>query len=134
MRNFGRYAWVFLFFFVIAGGCKEENKEEGPKEDGWVILGAKVKASDLETKSTNIASALKGEKGDAVVVSGTIGEICLRGCWFYLQDDKDTVYVNVLGSLEVPQDAKGKKAVVKATVEGSGGGKSLEATTVLIEE
>ena len=116
------------------GSCKEDQKEVAPKKDGWVVLGADEKPSELVSSGVSVGKALENEKGVEVVVSGKIGQICPRGCWFYLEDDKDTVYVNVLGALEVPQDAKGKKALVKAKVDGSGGGKTLEATTVLIED
>ena len=134
MGNTANNAWLFLALLMAFGGCKEDPKEAAPKEDGWVVLGAKEKASDLASSGVSVGKALENEKGVEVVVKGEVGQICPRGCWFYLKDDKDTIYVNVLGALEIPQDAKGKKAVVKAKIEGSGGGKTLEATTVLIED
>jgi len=134
MGNMAKNIGLFFALLLAVGGCKDDPKDAAPKDDGWVVLGAKEKAADLVSSGVSVGKSLENEKGVEVVVNGKIGQICPRGCWFYLEDDKDTVYVNVLGALEIPQDAKGKKAVVKAKIEGSGGAKTLEATTVLIED
>jgi hypothetical protein len=67
-------------------------------------------------------------------VEGEIGEVCPMGCWFYLLGAKDMVYVelDLASGFVIPKNSRGKRAVVRGTVQGTGAERRLKAGTVVV--
>ncbi len=69
-----------------------------------------------------------------ITVDGEIGEVCPLGCWFYLLGAQDMVYVelDLASGFVIPKNSKGKRAVVRGTVQGTGAERRLKAGTVVV--
>lgn len=106
-------------------GCPE--KATAPQS-----LGGELTPSTLSGRLMSFEAMKAAASGSEVAVAGKIGKVCPAGCWFYLHDASDLVYVSVQGDFSVPQDASGKDAQVLARTEGEGGARTLSATQVVI--
>ena len=86
----------------------------------------------LEAQVRPIAVALQA--GGEVTVRGSIGSVCEMGCWFYLLDDEELLYIklDLASSLIIPPDSKGREALVRGVLEGEGAERELVAKSVVI--
>ncbi len=98
---------------------------------GDTLYGAAAEVGEL--KGAAVAWEASHPEGE-ITVKGEIGEVCPMGCWFYLLGKGDMVYVEL--DLErgfvIPKKSKGKQAVVKGTVRGTGAERRLKAGTVVV--
>ena len=74
--------------------------------------------------------------GRNVVVQGEVGEVCEVGCWFYLMDAQSVVLVHrgPGQTFVIPQDARGRQALVRGQLEGEGRSLELAARSVGISD
>jgi hypothetical protein len=110
---------------------------------GWESYGeaAGEEAEALLARARGVESlAEEGPAGPAggtrVVLRGRVGEVCHMGCWFYLVDEKDLVYVKLdMGTgFVIPPDSAGAEAVVLGTLRGSGAEREIKAERVLLRD
>ena len=96
--------------------------------------GAPADAAALRRAARPVSSLAKAIPAEPVVLSGEVGRICKMGCWFYLQDEREMLYVSLdlEGGFVIPTDSTGARAVVRGQIEGSGGDRELRARTVLL--
>ena len=69
-----------------------------------------------------------------VTVSGSVGRVCDAGCWFYLMDETELVYVklDLASGLVIPSDSEGKQVFAAGEFEGEGSSVEFRASTVLL--
>ena len=114
---------MVLLSGVLFLGCQEKN---------YLELGGTLDRTTLIENAVGFETFRSGQESDSLVLTGTIGKVCPAGCWFYLLEDADMVYVDVLGDFEVPQSASGKTAWVQGRINGEGGARILQGTRVLV--
>jgi len=123
------FCGLLLLLVLLTSGCTRTDST-GELQDGWRVLGQSVAPAELAGRAGALRPALDAPEATPVEVRGTIGEVCKAGCWFYLKDGEDMVYVDVAGEFAVPPTATGKRALVVGTTDGDGGSRTLKATTV----
>ena len=101
-------------------------------EPAPLALGGAVDEAALRAQLTPWAAMRQAAVGAEVVVEGAVGKVCPAGCWFYLHSADDLVYVDVLGDFTIPQEAQGRRALIKARTDGEGGARILQAQRVLL--
>ena len=69
-----------------------------------------------------------------VVLRGTVGQVCDAGCWFYLLDEKNLVFVqlDLASGLVIPTDSQGEPVLVKGTIRDESGQRVLHAETIVL--
>jgi hypothetical protein len=89
---------------------------------------------------SEILSGDRVDTGEAVTVSGRIGEVCrTTGCWFVLRDRSNGGLSEVMVDLKpratftVPQDVQGHKAVVRGHLVGQKPDLRFDAVGLLVE-
>ena len=112
-----------LLFAFFLGGCQEQD---------YLELGGSMDRDGLRAEVVDFDAFRSGQENDSLVLTGTVGKVCPAGCWFYLLEDADMVYVDVLGDYEVPQEASGRTAWVKGRINGEGGARILQGSRVLV--
>ncbi len=99
------------------------------------MYGKAVQLGDVEAAAVTV-SALGPAAGErAVVARGKVGRVCQSmGCWFYLADDDELVYIDLEGGsrFTIPLDAEGRPAVVAGRLAGDGGDRRIVAATVVL--
>jgi hypothetical protein len=123
---------LLLALLLGSAGCTRTDTS-GEKQKGWTVLGRTVVVEELAGKAGKLRPALDAPEATVVQVKGTIGEVCNAGCWFYLKDGDDMVYVDVEGDYAVPPTSTGRRALVVGTTDGDGGSRILKATTVCLK-
>ena len=100
-------------------------------DSGWTQYGEATDIDSLQAEAMGVSAGLSQGAG-AVVVKGQIGEVCDVGCWFYLMDDESLVLVHrgPGQTFVIPQDARGRQAVVQGHLEGEGESLQLAARSV----
>ncbi len=88
---------LFLLFTVQA---KDEPTE---------LKGEQIKIADILQNST-------AYEGKTVVIDGTIETECPSGCWFIVNDNTGSIYVNILPSNFVIPQKRGEDAKVYGEV------------------
>jgi hypothetical protein len=101
----------------------------------WALYGEEVELPGLQSRALSVSDGVSQKTGE-VIVAGEIGEVCSIGCWFYLIDDEEMLFVrrHKRTNLTVPTDSSGRDAVVKGVLKGEGETLELEATSVGILE
>lgn len=120
MRSFNFLLLVALLIGSIVGcGRGEKYGEE--------ILSTEV------TKVKDVLTNLDKYVGKTIKVEGRIIRECPTGCWFYLQDETDTIYVNLHPSgFAIPQGV-GKEVVVEGELKSKGGRLEIIGKGVVIK-
>lgn len=116
---------IGLAAVLLVSGCPEEAAVP-------LALGGSIDQPALRGAVVGFEAMRGASAGSEIVVAGSIGKVCPSGCWFYLHGPDDLVYVDVLGDWVVPRDAVGRKAIVRAQVDGEGGSRILKAMRVLL--
>ncbi|MEE2751371.1 MAG: DUF4920 domain-containing protein [Myxococcota bacterium] len=95
------------------------------------VYGVAVDPEEVRQEAKPLKSGLSETE---VTLSGTVGEVCPMGCWFYLLGDTDMVYVELdLGSgFVIPKDSAGRPAVVRGRVRLEDAALRLKAETVVL--
>ena len=95
------------------------------------IYGAVVDPAAIRQEASPLKSSLAGSE---VTLSGTVGEVCPMGCWFYLLGETDMAYVELdLGSgFVIPKDSAGRSAVVRGHLGLEDATLRLKAQTVVL--
>ncbi len=132
MSRFHAFLGFLCLWALLANGCTRTDST-GELQDGWRVLGRSVVPGEVAGRAGALRPALDAPEATRVEVKGTIGEVCKAGCWFYLKDGEDMVYVDVAGEYAVPPTATGMRALVIGTTDGDGGSRILKATTVCLK-
>ena len=113
-----RPAWLLVV--LALAGCGRDT-----------LYGAAADVSELKDEA--VAWDLSLPEG-GITVAGEIGEVCPMGCWFYLLGSKDMVYVelDLASGFVIPKNSRGKRAVVRGTLQGTGAERRLKAGTVVV--
>ncbi len=95
------------------------------------IYGVEVDPAVIRQEARPLQSSLAEAE---VTLSGTVGEVCPMGCWFYLLGDAAMVYVELdLGSgFVIPKDSAGRQAVVRGRLRLEDAAMRLKAETVVL--
>ena len=119
-----KYLGLALLAFTFVG-CQKE----------WVLYGVESDIRSMQEEAIGVSDGV-AQKTGPVTVSGEIGEVCEVGCWFYLIDEEDLLFVrrDLSLSFVIPRDSTGRKAVVMGSLEGEGEALELVAQTVGILE
>jgi hypothetical protein len=106
-------------------GCSQE----------WVLYGEEADLASLRSEAMNVSEGIAQMTG-VVTVQGEIGEVCDVGCWFYLVDESELLFVrrDLKTTFVIPEDSTGREAVVSGQLGGEGETLELAATTVGILE
>lgn len=112
-----RHAWLVV---LALAGCGRDT-----------LYGAAGEVSEL--KGSAVAWVGSHPEGE-ITVQGEIGEVCPMGCWFYLLGATEMVYVelDLASGFVIPKNSRGKRAVVRGTVQGTGAERRLKAGTVVV--
>jgi len=95
------------------------------------IYGVAVDPVTIRQEASPLGVAMTEKQ---VTVSGTVGEVCPMGCWFYLLGETSMVYVELdLGAgFVIPKDSGGRQAVVRGRVRVEDAAMRLKAETVVL--
>jgi hypothetical protein len=106
-------------------GCSQE----------WVLYGDEADLGSLRTEAKGVSEGIAQKTGE-LIVQGEIGEVCDVGCWFYLVDEQEILFVrrDLNSVFVIPGDSSGREAVVSGKLGGEGETQELVATTVGILE
>jgi len=105
------FSFLLLIIFLIGStaGCAR-----GEKFGEKITVAEVSKVKDIFTDSDKYV-------GKTIKVEGKIIQECPSGCWFYLKDETETIYVDLLPSgLVIPQRV-GAEVVVEGELSSRGG-------------
>jgi len=98
--------WIVLFIIFSISGCGSDSKENIERYG----------VSITEKKAVNVKDILSSPDihlDKTIRLEGKIVRECPSGCWFYLEDETGTIYVDINPSgLSIPPKV-GKKVVVE---------------------
>jgi hypothetical protein len=121
---------VALAWTAVAIGCG------GDESRSWGEAVDPARAVPL----SEILSGDRANTGEAVTVSGRIGEVCrTAGCWFVLRDTSEGGFSEILVDLKpratftLPQDVQGHEAVVRGYLVEQKPDLRFDAVGLLVE-
>ena len=99
----------------------------------WTVYGVPAEVDALRSRVQDLREIPSPPPTTPVVLEGTVGTVCDMGCWFYLLDESDMIYVklDLTSSFVIPSDAMGRKVIIRGTLEGDPE-TLLRADTVLL--
>ena len=103
--------------------------------DGPIVHGKAVDVPALEAAAAPVSKLGEAPERRPVTASGHISQVCQSmGCWFYLADDHDMVYIDLEhGSrFTIPKDSRGQRCLVAGTLAADGGDRRIIADTVVL--
>ena len=100
----------------------------------WTIYGEPAEVDALLSRVQDLGEISTPPPSVPVVLEGTVGTVCDMGCWFYLLDESDMIYVklDLASSFVIPPDAMGRKVIIEGTLRGDPPETLLKANTVLL--
>ena len=97
---------LMLSMILIISGCGKKEPEQYGQEIG----------NHNATQISAILEAPEAFNGKTITVEGKIVRECMTGCWFDIEGDKGSIYVDVKPSgFAIPQKV-GKEVVVEGNV------------------
>lgn len=100
-----------------------------------VVHGRAVDLATIAARAVSVSKLGPVDGTRDVVASGDVGRVCQSmGCWFYLADEAEMVFIDLEGGsrFTIPLDSEGRRAVVVGTLRGVGGDRRLVADTVVL--
>lgn len=115
-KNIKLIGVLLIIILIILGisGCNSNSSEKSERYGVNITEKGVVNAKDILANPDKYL-------GQTLRLEGTIVRECPSGCWFYLEDETGTIYVDINPSgLSIPPKV-GKKVVVEGVPENKNG-------------
>ncbi|HBY57430.1 MAG TPA: hypothetical protein DEG96_06170 [Candidatus Atribacteria bacterium] len=115
-KNIKLIGVALIFVLVILGisGCSGNNNDNGERYGVNITEKEVVSVKDIYTNPDEYL-------GKTIRVEGEIVRECSSGCWFFLEDDTGTIFIDINPSgLSIPPKV-GEKAIVEGKPENKNG-------------
>ena len=118
-------SWALLLHLALLPAC----------ERNWVQYGKEASLEEMQSNAISVSETVSLGSGE-VTVEGRLGEVCELGCWFYLLDDAELIFVRRERGTgwAIEPGSSGLRAVARGALQGEGEGLELAARSVAVLE